>query len=170
MKTLYLLRHAKSSWDHPEVADFDRELNARGEQAAPRMAQVLEHLRPVPGFLLTSTARRALQTAERVRAHLSTPLTQHEEAGLYLASDATLLQHIQQVPASAQGLVVIAHNPGLADLIEALCFGQTFGHVALKTAGLAVLDVAADGWEQVFPGSATLRALLPSRLMHDLLS
>ncbi len=170
MKTLYVLRHAKSSWGHPEASDFERELSPRGVEAAPCMAQVLALLHPAPELLLTSPARRALQTAELVRGHLSAPLAQQEEAELYLASEETHLRHLKQTSSLVQGLVLIAHNPGLEDLIETLCFGRPYGQVALKTAGLAVLDLDVTEWSQVGPGTATLRALLPSRLMQALLA
>lgn len=129
MKYLTVLRHAKSSWDHPGVADHDRPLNQRGLLAAPAVSGFLHRtyfggeqadaLMPVPQAILSSTAVRALRTAQFAREAFGLPataLTQHSR--LYLAPAQAILDVIREAEESLQHLVVVGHNPGLHEFCD----------------------------------------------------
>jgi phosphohistidine phosphatase len=120
MHTLYLLRHAKSSWSDPTVADQERALARRGRRDAKRIAEYLVQLGIEPELVLCSTAERARQTLERVRAALGATSTVRLEAVLYAASAEALLKRIRLVPEEVASLMLIGHNPGLQDLALAL--------------------------------------------------
>jgi phosphohistidine phosphatase len=142
MKTLLLMRHAKSSWASAGLADQDRPLNDRGEKASLRMGQLLRarHLRPEA--LLLSTALRAVQTAERVvkSAGLDLPLDTRRE--LYLAPPSTYVALAQALPRHVACALLIGHNPGLEELVSGLA-----GRLeSMPTAALAEVTLNVANW------------------------
>ncbi|AWK86914.1 SixA phosphatase family protein [Azospirillum thermophilum] len=132
MKTLFLLRHAKSSWDSPGSGDHDRPLAPRGEKAAPLVGSYLRKHHAHIDLVLCSTAVRAVETGRRVLSAMGapTPPVEHER-GLYLCGAHTLLERVRDVPDSVTGLMVIAHNPDLYELTQELV-GE--GEAALRHA------------------------------------
>ena len=167
MRTLFLLRHAKSSWDDPEVADHARPLAPRGVKAATRIAR---HLRAVdirPDLILCSPARRTRQTVELLDPALGSDTEISIEDGLYGASAGELLERIRQVDSSHSTVMVIGHNPGLEDLaIELAGDGDEPALAQLQTkfptAALATLEFAAQ-WEELGPGQASLTSMVLPR-------
>jgi phosphohistidine phosphatase len=121
VKRLTLMRHADARWQDAGLSDLERPLNRRGAAAAETMARRLAELALVPDLLLVSPARRTQQTGEIVARALSVParLVISEEA-LYLASAADLLQVVQATGPRVTHLLVIAHNPGLSELVRQL--------------------------------------------------
>ena len=121
MKRLTLMRHADARWQDAGLSDLERPLNRRGTAAAEAMARRLAELALVPDLLLVSPARRTQQTGEIVARALSVParLVIPEEA-LYLASAADLLRVVQSTGPRVAHLLVIAHNPGLSELVQQL--------------------------------------------------
>lgn len=116
MKTLHLLRHAKSSWASAELDDHERPLDPRGERAATLMGICLAQEGVRPGLVLCSSARRTRETAERVLAQLpaATPLV--VERGLYLASPSALCERLHSLDAALESVLLVGHNPGLHEL------------------------------------------------------
>lgn len=172
MKTLTLLRHAKSTWDDPVERDFDRPLNGRGRRAAARIGQWLrdEGLHDDAaafGHVRASPAVRVRQTIEGVEDGLRRPLAPMFDARIYLASAVTLLDVVQGFEASAATALLIGHNPGLEDLLLLLTpdADPLRGEAEIKypTATLAVLDLTVDAWRDVQPGTATLRHFVRPR-------
>ena len=99
MKTLYLVRHAKSSWDNPNQGDFDRPLNRRGEKAAPFMAKLMQQKSVNPDLILSSPANRALTTAEIFCETLGYPPEKIEQRiEIYEGGLNHMLQLVQQIP------------------------------------------------------------------------
>ena len=115
MRQLLLLRHAKSSWDDPQLSDHARPLNLRGRQAAHRMAQAMRNLGLAPDVVLVSSARRTLQTMEALEPWADTPLIEPLDA-LYLAPATDLLEVLRRVAPMARCVLLLGHNPGLHDL------------------------------------------------------
>lgn len=149
MKTLLLLRHAKSSWKDEGLADHDRPLNKRGKKAAPLMGQLLRREGLLPDLVLSSTAVRARRTAEEALAAAAYegPLELLDE--LYLASPGTLLDVAARVPAESVGrLLLVAHNPGMEDLVGILS-GRTG---PFPTAALAAFDIEIESWRDLALG------------------
>lgn len=120
MKQLLLLRHAKSSWDDPDLGDFDRPLAQRGLQAAKSMGRELVARDWLPDLALVSAALRTRDTWRLVAADLPAhPRVAFADA-LYDASAADILSQIRQADASSGSLLVVGHNPGLEDLAKQL--------------------------------------------------
>ena len=171
MKSLFLLRHAKSSWANPGLDDFDRPLNARGEKAAPKMAAYMRTHGLVPDLVLCSTARRAEQTWDLIDRSLDAGMPVKRLRGLYLASPSRLLEIIRRQSDAVARLLVVAHNPGMEVLAAALAGpGSDPGHLAtaktkFPTAALAVIRFDDDGWSGLSPGSGRLVDFAVPRLL-----
>ncbi|MCI0358490.1 MAG: histidine phosphatase family protein [Planctomycetaceae bacterium] len=144
MKTLLLLRHAKSSWKDADLDDHDRPLNKRGKREAPRMGQLLKDENLLPDFLVASTARRARKTVEHVIQHSGYRGETRITGELYEARQHELLAFVSELPDTAKRVLLVGHNPGLEELLEALT-GQC---VALTTAALAQVESPARSWKQ----------------------
>ncbi len=161
MKTILLLRHAKSSWDDSSVDDHDRPLNQRGERAASLVAQFLGHERLLPEVILCSSARRTRETLVRVQSVLGDMAPVLIERALYLAPEAVLLEHLRKLGDDASCALVIGHNPGLEDLAAALIEAKGTAmeeKLAAKfpTAGLAVIRVPIGRWRDLKRHSGSL--------------
>jgi phosphohistidine phosphatase len=158
MKQLYLLRHAKSSWDDSSLDDHDRPLAPRGECAARLIARYVRDKGIRPGLVLCSTALRATQTLEPLRAEIGGDTEVLIERELYGALHDEILNRLRHVPESVGSVLMIGHNPGMEDLALAL-FGRGPLRLRLEekfpTAALATLAVSVV-WSQLGRGNAEL--------------
>jgi phosphohistidine phosphatase len=152
MPRLYLLRHAKSSWDDPDLSDHDRPLAPRGRKAAQAMRSHLVSAEVTPSLVLCSSALRARQTLERVAPEGELRI----EAELYGASARSLLERCRALPAHLESVMVIGHNPGMHEL-SLLLSGEP--REKFPTGALATL-VLEDGWSSLEPGGARLEAFV----------
>jgi phosphohistidine phosphatase len=168
MHTLYLLRHAKSSWADPTLPDPERPLAPRGRRDGKRIAKHLGRLRIQPELVLCSTAERTRETLELVRPALGTKRTVNLEAALYAASSDELLERIRIVPEEVASVMLIGHNPGLQDLALVLASaGADLERLEAKfpTAALATLTIANTPWSEVSEADAVLAAyVVPKQL------
>jgi phosphohistidine phosphatase len=158
VRTLYLLRHAKSSWDDPGLADHDRPLAPRGQRAATTMAEHLRDEGIAPELVLCSSSRRTRQTLERIASALGDEAEVEFERELYAASAQELLDRLRDVDDDVESVMVIGHNPGIEQLALSLAGeGAKLADMRRKfpTAALATLDVES-GWSELQPGGATL--------------
>jgi phosphohistidine phosphatase len=166
VQALYLLRHAKSSWDDPTLADHQRPLAARGRRDAKRIAKHLRGLAVQPELVLCSPATRTQETLDLLRPAVAASTVMLEE-GLYAASSEELLARIRLVPDSVSSVMLIGHNPGLHELAVTLASaGDQLERLEAKfpTAALATLSLAKT-WGQLAPGDATLEAfVVPKQL------
>jgi phosphohistidine phosphatase len=152
MKTLMLLRHAKSSWKDSEVSDHDRALNKRGKKTAPLMGRLISTEGLVPDLILSSTAVRARDTAKAVARASSYEGPIEFLDSLYLATAGKLLSEAQtQAPDSVDRLLLVGHNPGMEDLVEILSGKRE----AFPTAALAVFEIGIDRWKALELGVET---------------
>ncbi|MBK8174728.1 MAG: histidine phosphatase family protein [Rhodospirillales bacterium] len=119
-KTLFLLRHAKSSWKETGLEDFDRSLNRRGRAAATAIGQYLAEANIAPAQILCSSAKRTRETLERVQGALTTAVPTRFERGIYLAEAPALLRRIKRLSDSLASVMIVGHNPGLEILAEML--------------------------------------------------
>jgi phosphohistidine phosphatase len=145
VKTLLLLRHAKSSWDDASLSDFDRPLNERGLKSAPFIGQVLVENDLRPDAILSSPAQRAKQTALLVRE--SGDLTAEPEFNdkIYEASPAQLLEVVAEVPPGVKMLLLVGHNPGMEGLLKLL----TGEKRSIPTAGLIKVFLNINDWSEI---------------------
>ncbi len=163
MKTLLLLRHAKSSWNNGALQDFDRPLNERGKGAAPLMGGWMRKQKLRPEAVISSPAERARQTIVLVMeaAKFDPGLykfkaeVQYDER-LYGASAAQLLEVITQIEPIANQALLVGHNPGLEDLIEML----TGKAERVPTAALACVNLNVGKWDEVQRGGGSLEWLM----------
>ena len=164
-KHIHLLRHAKSSWDNPGLDDHDRPLAPRGRKAAKRMARHLADGGVAPGLVLCSSAVRTRQTLERIAAGLPEGTPTEIEDGLYAANASALVERLRRVPDGINGVMVVAHNPGLQDLALLLA-GRGDGLERLRekfpTCALATL-ACERRWDELHAGSCELVALVVPR-------
>lgn len=162
MKTLTLLRHAKSSWDDPVARDFDRPLNARGRKAAVTIGRYLRGEKLSFDHVVASPAIRIVETVEEVEAGYGGALAPAWDRRVYLASASSLLDVVHELPEGADSALLIGHNPGLEDLILLLIpdrAGDALRDAVeekFPTAALATLTFAADSWAQVKAGGGVL--------------
>jgi phosphohistidine phosphatase len=145
MKTLYLLRHAKSSWAEEGIADFDRPLNNRGLKTAPFMGKLIAEKALVPSIAISSPANRARATAELIKENRGISSDIRFDDRVYEASPQTLRQIVAGIDESHESALIVGHNPGLEGLIYFLT-----GHLEpMPTAALAVLSLNVDSWSAV---------------------
>lgn len=145
MKTLYFIRHAKSSWDNPDLRDHDRPLNPRGLRDAPRMANRLLGMDVVPNGILTSSARRAQQTAQFFRDALNvSPENVIVAQELYHAWPDVISDHIKQLPDEWETVLVFGHNPGYTALTNQLDNDLYIGNV--PTCGISGAKSNIEQW------------------------
>ncbi|HYN86191.1 MAG TPA: histidine phosphatase family protein [Pyrinomonadaceae bacterium] len=152
MKTLLLMRHAKSSWKDATLRDFERPLNERGREAAPVVGRLLRRRKPLPDLVVSSPAERARETAALVTeaAALRAPL-RHDER-IYEATAAQLLEVVTQLDESAATALLVGHNPGMEELIETL----TGAHERMPTAALACITLDVEKWSKARAGAGRL--------------
>lgn len=144
MKTLFLLRHAKSSWEDPSLADYDRPLNDRGRRAAPFMGKLMQEKGLVPDIILSSTAKRAWQTTELLKqaADFKSEITFDER--IYEASPGSLQQVVSEIDGH-DSVMLVGHNPGIEGFIRYLT-----GKVEpMPTAALAIIHLSIDRWNEI---------------------
>lgn len=115
MRQLLLLRHAKSAWDDPALADHARPLNNRGKLAARMMAAEMQRLGLTPDVVLVSSARRTLQTLEALKPLEGNPIVTVSDE-LYLAPWQSLIATLNKVPETVRSVLLVGHNPGLHEL------------------------------------------------------
>lgn len=158
MKKLYIIRHAKSSWDDPSLSDFDRPLNDRGKRDAPRMAKRLKEKRLTPDAVLTSPALRAKDTCHIICEGLGFDKSKIEEKpALYHASDDQILKVIHTLKDRTgdeeENVLVFGHNPGLTEFANRLINGHILN---IPTAGVVAVNMKIKKWKDSNWGCGTL--------------
>jgi len=145
MKTLLLLRHAKSSWKQPEQSDQDRPLNKRGKKEAPKVGIYLKANDLIPNLILSSTARRAHDTAQAVAEECGFEGQIDLYQDLYLSDPACYLDILHCLPDDARRVLVVGHNPDVEEMLTLLT--DLSEHMA--TAALAVVDLPISSWQEL---------------------
>lgn len=147
MKTLLLLRHGKSSWKDTALSDHDRPLKKRGREAAQRMGRLLSELCVVPDHILSSSAVRALETAQLTVEAAAYRGEVETVPALYHSDPRTLVAIVSHVPDRFASVLIIGHNPGLEDWLARL-IGR---HETVPTAALAQVELPLDSWLDFSP-------------------
>ncbi len=152
MRRLTLLRHAKSSWEDPELDDFDRPLNPRGLRALPDMGRRLARRGDRPDLIVSSPALRAISTARGIAREIGYRDDRIVESPeLYLASPAAILEVITRADDRHGHIMLVGHNPGFTDL------ANRFGDLRIDnmpTASMLCVDFPQDRWSEIGPGDA----------------
>lgn len=147
MKTLYLLRHAKSSWEYPGLSDLERPLNERGKKDAPRMGKWLAKHIQTPNLVLCSHSVRTLATISKIGHELGLKGEDYQtDNRLYLASPKRLWQIVHSVPDTADSLMLVGHNPGLTTFASQLCPRHAVDNI--PTCGVFALQFNCKEWKE----------------------
>ena len=165
MKRLGVLRHAKSSWDHPDLEDFDRPLNDRGWKAARKIGSALASR----GFdfdrILASTAARVRETIAGVGEKFDLREPVQFEPRIYLADVEQLLEIVRELPQSVHRALLVGHNPGLGQLLSLLAIDSEvprYRSIArnFPTGAFALVELPQDRWQEIEPGSGRIIELI----------
>jgi len=152
MKTLYILRHAKSSWEFEELSDHDRPLNKRGRSDAPLMGRELSSRGVLPELIVSSPAVRAITTATLVGKELGyDPDDIVIDERIYGADKNTLLEVVQETPAELQSMMLVGHNEALTDFANMLS-PEVVG--SIPTTGILALQFDCESWYEISRGNA----------------
>ncbi|HET6833675.1 MAG TPA: histidine phosphatase family protein [Acidimicrobiales bacterium] len=167
MRHLWLLRHAKSSWDDVGLPDRLRPLAPRGVRAARAVARHLRTTAVAPDLVLCSPARRAVQTWEGVAPGVPAGTPVEFDEAIYHAGGDELLARLQQLPSQTESVLLVGHNPGLQDLaVDLVASGdpelRERLETKLPTGALVTLEVPSD-WDDMTWGVATLLAYVVPR-------
>jgi phosphohistidine phosphatase len=145
MKTLLILRHAKSSWSDPSRTDHERPLNKRGKRDAPRMGTLLREQALAPHLILSSTAKRACRTAKAVAENADYRGEIRLLPDLYHGDPEVYRDVLRSIPDNYETVMVVGHNPGLEAWLEML----TGRSERLPTAALAHVQLSIDSWQKL---------------------
>jgi phosphohistidine phosphatase len=158
MKTLYIIRHAKSSWDDFDLSDFDRPLNERGKRDAHRMGLRLKLRAVNPDVVIASPAKRAFSTAKRISKVIGFPKEKIKtDRDLYHAGEETILSVIRGIKSKHNVAFIIGHNPGLTDFVNTLRDDE-LDIENIPTCGIAAFEIAVDNWQDVQWGKGRLNS------------
>jgi len=149
MKTIFVIRHAKSSWENAGLNDFDRPLNERGKRDAPRMGKRLKERSIHPDLMLTSPAKRAWSTCKRIAETLGYPKGNIQtEQNLYHADEDEILSVVQKIPETVNNLMIFGHNPGLTDFVNSLSPKDNYID-NVPTCGVVSFKFNVKSWQEV---------------------
>jgi len=147
MKTLVMIRHAKSSWSNPLQSDFDRPLNERGKEEAPAMGKKLKELKVVPDLIISSGAKRTRQTAKKIaEATGYDPDNIKWEEKLYHCTPSVFEEVIFEIRDKVKTVFIVAHNPGITDFVNQL--SPEFSIDNMHTCGIVGAHIETDEWNK----------------------
>ena len=149
MKTLFILRHAKSSWKDETLPDFERPLNSRGRKAAELIGSVFQEEKVQPDLVVSSSALRARETLDIIMRTNKLRFEVRYDERIYEAGVARLLSVINEVEKNVRSVLIVGHNPGMEELVTALT-----GKVEMMpTAALAKISFKASNWNTIKGGT-----------------
>lgn len=147
MKTLYFVRHAKSSWDTDSLNDIDRPLNYRGLAAAPIAGKKLREKGIMPDIIYSSPANRALTTARMISEELGYPIDKIEiKEKIYESQPSVIFEIIESTPNSINSIMIVGHNPTHTQIFERL-YGKRVN--ALNTCSVFAFEFEIDSWDTI---------------------
>ena len=155
MKTLFIMRHAKSSWDDASLSDFERPLNGRGLKAAPFMGELMRKKVFRPSIILSSPAMRAKQTSELVKESSGLAVGIKFDRHIYEASPQALRHAIAELDDAFTSAMLVGHNPGIEGFIRFLT-GQI---EPMPTAALAVIELDIENWSNIDHSCGVLKSV-----------
>jgi len=168
MKTVYLLRHAKSSWKDAGLQDLDRPLKKKGHVQADALSDHFSSLLPPPDLVLCSPSKRTVDTLAYFREVWPIPdQNLHMPADTYLGESSTWLSHLQSMPAEAEVVLLVGHNPGITDLLNDLN-GSSVEEVShLRTCEFVHLDFDVSEWNEILPGTGLQKLRVRPKNLSD---
>jgi len=166
-RDLLLVRHAKSAWDDPSLADYDRPLAPRGTKAVRRLREYLTRTEHRPDVVLCSSSRRTVDTVEGIRVALPKRASIEPADELYLADATTILTRLRALDGTVRCAMLVGHNPGIEDLASRLVGSgdaELRAQLAAKLPTGALVALSFNGaWADLAPGAARIDALFMPR-------
>lgn len=170
MKFILLLRHAKSSWDNPELEDFDRPLAGRGLQDAPRMGKFLRKSKYRPEYIVSSTAQRAQQTTKLCLEGMKRDESiVRWDRDLYFESVGKYIEAIHKTPENAETMMLVGHNPLIEATATILSGGRDKTAFRVPTAGLVCLESYAVRWDDINPGTCQVKWMMIPKVLREII-
>jgi phosphohistidine phosphatase len=164
MRTLYLLRHAKSSWKDASLADFERPLKGRGRDAAEQMGRFLASKKVTVGALISSPSVRTRQTIDIVLSQVELGVEPQFDQRIYEASLSTLVQIVSEIPDDTKAAMLVGHNPGMEEMLAFL----TRESRHMPTCTLAKISIAGSSWKEAQRGAGKLEWFVTPKDLEDL--
>ena len=158
MKTLMLLRHAKSSWDNASLDDFERPLNDRGRKSAATIGKYLADNEVAIDLIISSPSVRTRETIERAKLNGLAHEIRFDQR-IYEASSARLLEVVSQIDEDRKSVLLVGHNPGMEELLLLL----TGIEERMQTATLATISLNLKRWDRVMAGKGVLQTLIRAK-------
>lgn len=153
IKTVYLIRHAKSSWSEVGLSDFDRTLNDRGNLDAVTMGKRLKAKNILPDYILSSSSKRTKKTAKKITKEIGINYNEVDfNEAIYHASYEVLMHHLTNINDKHQTVFLIGHNPGISNFCDYL----THQALYFPTCGIAKITFEVDSWQEITSNSGTL--------------
>lgn len=147
MKTLYLVRHAKSSWDCPDLEDTERPLNSRGKHDAPLMGKLLKKMKEEPDKIISGHAKRAFSTARRIAEEIGYPKKNIEEdERLYMAGSLDFVDVISGQKKNVNSIMLFSHNPGITSFANSISNANIEN---IPTCGIVKIDFDINKWNEI---------------------
>lgn len=169
MKQILLLRHAKSSWDNPDLKDFDRPLAERGLEDAPRMGKFVRKAKYKPGAIISSPAQRAKETSglfcEGAKID-GDSISWNED--LYFGSVRDYLSAIQSASDDFERIMLVGHNPLMESTAGTLSGADQRTAIRMPTAALVCLESFADNWKSIAPGTCQIKWMMIPKVLKKL--
>ena len=154
MKTLYMVRHAKSSWENLQLSDHDRPLNSRGKQNAPEMGRRLKLKGILPDLLISSSAKRARNTAKKISKKIGYSISNIETTSdLYHADENSIIELVRNQDDSLDTIMIFGHNPGFTDCLNLLAGAGIYN---IPTCGVAGIGFDFKSWKEVATGGGSI--------------
>lgn len=151
-RTVVLIRHAKSSWTDPSEKDFDRPLNERGKKDAPLMGDELKKRNVIPDAIISSTAKRARQTAKRIARAVGFDVDQIQRLdSLYLCGPSAFKEAITNLESTVNTVFIIAHNPGITEFANQL--SDQFRVDDMPTCAVVAAQASLQSWQEFNEGA-----------------
>ncbi|MDQ3019312.1 MAG: histidine phosphatase family protein [Bacteroidota bacterium] len=155
-RNLYLIRHAKSSWDYPELKDHDRPLNKRGKNDAPFMAKILKKKAVKPDLILSSTAIRAFEYAKIIADELDYKKKNIiATKDLYMADENDMLNFVKEIDDENKTVFLIGHNPDITSFANSLCNHNLDN---IPTSGIFCVEFDTDKWSEIDFGKGKFKS------------
>jgi phosphohistidine phosphatase len=163
MRTIYLLRHAKSSWKNEELADFERPLNGRGRKACEVLGRYIKTNQLEFDLVVCSTAVRTRETIDLVRQNAKLQTEVRYDERIYEATASRLLEVVSQLENDRKNVVLVGHNPGMAELLYLLTGEQE----SFPTACFAKLNLKVSKWSEALENRATVEWIVRPRELEE---
>jgi phosphohistidine phosphatase len=167
MKTISIVRHAKSSWEHPELCDFDRPLRNKGLRRTQKVCEVIKQMELLPDQILSSRAKRALKTSELLCENLgwNTDIIKGVDE-FYPGNVISFINQIKMMDDRTGHLLIVGHNPGVTDLLNHLAMNN--GVDWIPTSGFAVLTSDIECWSNVEPNEwKIVHYIVPKQILNN---